>query len=290
MERTKAIASAALFAAIHLIFALLSSFIPGIELLLVTFLPLASAIYVLRNNNVGTIGFLVSTLLLCGLFNPIATLLYIFPAVIVGTVYGLLAKRKTNDDVIILSTILTELIGLVISILAIRLFFREQDLIDMLKDSMHLTNKQMLYFLPVLAIIISICQAIAVNTTLKNELKKLGYATPPFTHFSKLFYYVFPCLLALGIGFSFVNVTVSLFGLILSLLCSIPLIIEGYKAATGRKVYIYLTIQGVLLIGGIFPLWNILPNLYLGYLPHILFLPIIIISYISTFKKPKISA
>ncbi|MBE6124043.1 MAG: DUF2232 domain-containing protein [Erysipelotrichaceae bacterium] len=282
MNKIRSITNASLFAAIHVIFTVISQYLLGFELLLIVFLPLISAVYVLKNENQGTFAFVISTLLLCLIFNPINTLLYVLPAMVVGVVYGILAKNKCNQDTTIVVTVFTELISLVLSVLAIKLFYREYDLIDMFKDTFNLTSKQLSNVLPTIALVIAACQAIAVHTSLKNELKKLGYEFAPFTKFSKIFHFGFPFFVVFAIVFSFFFKPIAIISNILSLAFMVPLLIEGYS--DNQKLNLILIIQGIILIVVCFPLMNIIPLINYPMLLVIVSIPVFLTSYIKSFR------
>lgn len=283
MNKIRTITSASLFAAIHVIFTVISQYLLGFELLLIIFLPLISAVFVLKNESRGILAFVVSTTILCLLFNPINTLLYVVPAMIVGIVYGIMAKNKCSQDSTILVTILTELISLVISVLVIKLFYREYDLIDMFKETFSLSSRQLGNILPLVATVVAISQAVAVHTSLKSELKKLGYEFPPFTRFSRLFYYLFPVFTVLSLVFSFFWKPIAIVMNILSLLTMVPLLIEGYPKQ--KKLYITLIIQAILLLGVAFPLMNVIPLINYPLLLVVISIPVFLTSYINSFRQ-----
>ncbi len=283
MNKIRTITSASLFAAIHVIFTIISQYLLGFELLLIIFLPLISAVFVLKNESKGILTYTVSTTILCLLFNPINTLLYVVPAMIVGIIYGIMAKNKCSQDSTILVTVLTELISLVISVLVIKLFYREYDLIDMFKETFNLSSKQLGNILPIAAVLIALSQAVAVHTSLKSELKKLGYEFPPFVKFSRLFYYVFPFFTISALVFSFFWKPVAIIMNILCLLTMVPLLIEGYQKQ--KKVYITLIIQAVLLIGIVFPLMNVVPFINYPLLLVVISIPVFLTSYVNSFRQ-----
>ena len=283
MNKIKSITNASLFAAIHVIFTVISQYLLGFELLLIVFLPLVSSVFVLKNESKGILAFVVATTLLCLIFNPINTLLYVVPAMIVGITYGIMAKNKCSQDNTILVTILTELISLIISVLVIKLFYREYDLIDMFKDTFNLTSKQLGNTLPTVAVLLASCQAVAVHTSLKSELKKLGYEFPPFEKFSRLFYYLFPLTAVLALVFSFFYKPAAIVMNILTLLLLVPLLIEGYK--DNKKIYLMMGIQAILLIGVVFPLMGVIPLINYPLLLVVVSIPIFLTSYYKTFRQ-----
>lgn len=283
MNKIKSITNASLFAAIHVIFTVISQYLLGFELLLVVFLPLVSSVFVLKNEMEVIPSYMVATILLCLIFNPISALLYVLPAMIVGIMYGLMAKNKCSQDDTILVTVLTELISLILSVLVIKMFYREYDLIDMFKTTFNLTTKQLKNTLPTVAVLLATSQAVAVHTSLKSEIKKLGYEFPPFEKFSKSFYFLFPITTILALVFSFFYKPIAIIMNILTIFLMVPLLIEGYK--DNKKIYLMLGIQAILLIGVAFPLMGVIPLINYPLLLVIVSIPIFLTSYCKTFRQ-----
>ena len=275
MNKIKSITDAGLFAAIHLIFLLLFKLIPGFGIFLIILLPLASAIYVIKNDFKSSMLFVLSTLIICGIFFLSETPLYILPSLIVGITYGLLIKHEYEQDIILFATVFSELIGLCISVLFIKLL--GLDILETIKSLFSMSDKNFYATLPTFALLLSICQAFAVHISVNTELRKLGVHSKPFTKISKCFYYILPILILMQIGFSFLYKPVAYAFTVMVWIIAILIIINGYK----NTKYLYPTIiaQGVLIIVGVFPLMYVIPLVNIPLIFLIPFLPVFITSY-----------
>ena len=97
MKKNNYLTLGGLFVALHLLFVFISKVLAGSEFILVVFLPLLSTIYALKFNIKETIIFFIASFLLCVIFEPIAALIYVLPALICGTLYGVFRKRKVKE-------------------------------------------------------------------------------------------------------------------------------------------------------------------------------------------------
>lgn len=275
MNKIKSITDAGLFAAIHLIFLLLFKLIPGFGIFLIIILPLASAIYVIKNDFKSSLLFVVSTLIICGVFFLSETPLYILPSLIVGVTYGWMIKHKFQQDEILLATVFAELIGLCISVLFIKLL--GLDILQSIKSLFNVSNKTFRNTLPSFALLLSLCQALAVHISIKTELKKLGVHHQDYTKTSKWFYVLLPILVVLQILVSLLYKPIAYSITFIVIVMAILILLNGYK----HTKYLYPTIiaQGFLIIIGVFPLMSIIPLVNIPMLLLIPFLPVFITSY-----------
>ena len=108
-----------LFVSLHLIFILLSRVLVGSELILVLFLPLLSTIYALKFKKKEVTMFVIATFLLCLIFEPISSLIYVLPALICGTLYGELRKTRIKELSLVYITTMSHSLSLLISFLSI---------------------------------------------------------------------------------------------------------------------------------------------------------------------------
>jgi len=203
------------------------------------------------------------------------TPLYILPSLIVGITYGIMAKHNYAQDEILIVTIVSELIGLCISVLFIKLL--GLDILLTIKSIFSLSDKNFYAMLPTLALLLSICQAFAVHISLKTELKKLGVKIKDYNKISKWFYILLPIIISLQILFSLVYKPVAYSFTFLVWLNAIMILINGYKHT--KYLYPTLVIQGILIIVGVFPLMYVVPLINLPILLLIPFLPVFITSY-----------
>ena len=85
-----------LFTCLHALFLLINKLFAGSELLLVLFLPLLSTIYTMKSDNKHLIMFVISTILICSVFDIVGTFIYIIPSLISGILYGVLRKKSCS--------------------------------------------------------------------------------------------------------------------------------------------------------------------------------------------------
>ena len=275
MNKIKSITDAGIFAAIHLIFLLLFKLIPGFGIFLIILLPLASALYVIKNDFKSSLLFVVSTLIICGVFFLSETPLYVLPSLIVGIVYGLMIKHERPQDVILLVTTFAQLVGLCISVVFIKLL--GLDILESLQLLFNMKEKNFYGMLPTFALLIATCQAFAVHISIKTELKKLGVHHKEFRRISKVFYILLPIVILLQIGFSLVYKPVAYALTFLTWVIAALILLNGYF----KTKYLYPTIiaQGIITIIAVFPLMYIIPLVNMPIVLLIPFLPVFITSY-----------
>lgn len=164
-----------LFVALHIVFILLARFLPGSSLLLVIFLPLLSTIYTLKFNKKEVAMFIVATLFLCLIFEPVSALIYILPALICGVGYGILKKKNVKELSIIYITSLLHSISLLITFLFIGLLFKETDFFSVF--SMFIKKEGPPFYVCVYYVLMTlgVIEAFIVHFICDNELVKLGY-------------------------------------------------------------------------------------------------------------------
>lgn len=275
MNKIKSITDAGIFAAIHLIFLLLFKLIPGFGIFLIILLPLASALYVIKNDFKSSLLFVVSTLIICGVFFLSETPLYVLPSLIVGIVYGLMIKHELPQDVILLVTTFAQLIGLCISVVFIKLL--GLDILESIKLLFNMKEDNFHAMLPTFALLIATCQAFAVHISIKTELKKLGIRHKDFTRISKVFYILLPISILLQVGFSLLYKPVAYSFTFITWIIAALILLNGYF----KTKYLYPTIiaQGIITIIAVFPLMYVIPLVNMPMVLLIPFLPVFITSY-----------
>ena len=152
-----------LFAALHLIFLFFSTIFFGSEIILIIFLPLISSLYTLKTDLKSTIVFALSTIFLCIIFNPINTLIYIIPSLMVGIVYGFLNKNKIKELSMVYITTLFHFFALLFTIFIINTLFIEFDLFIILQDLFNTNRDNVLIILVNFLILLSIVQSFSTH-------------------------------------------------------------------------------------------------------------------------------
>ena len=172
----KTITYMALMAALNVLFALLSMFIPLAGLLLAIALPLTGALVALRCDLRYYPIYFAATLglsLIVTMQQLETTLFYIFPSLLLGLAFGALYKIKAGDPLVIIAASLVQLGLLYLTIILIDAIFMV-DFITSLLMLLGLEQEAMIdIILPTLLYVISLAQTTLTYIVMAPELKKL---------------------------------------------------------------------------------------------------------------------
>lgn len=175
MKKNNYLTLGGLFVALHLLFVFISKVLAGSEFILVVFLPLLSTIYALKFNIKETIIFFIASFLLCLIFEPVATLIYVLPALICGTLYGVFRKRKVKELSLLYLSSMSHSISLLISFLFISLMFKEVDFFSIFASFINKEGQAFYVCIYLFLILLGVLEAFVTHSITSNELKRLGY-------------------------------------------------------------------------------------------------------------------
>ena len=164
-----------LFITLHLVFIFLSRILVGSELLLVIFLPLLSTIYSLKFTKKETVMFLIATFLLCVIFEPVSTFIYVLPALICGTTYGILSKKKVNELSLVYISSLAHFASLFISFVFISLMFKEISFFEIFSTFIKKNGAELYASIYLILISLGVLESFCVHIISSNELERFGY-------------------------------------------------------------------------------------------------------------------
>ena len=167
-----------LMSTLNIIIAVVSSLVPIISIFLILILPLISVLVELFCKDryypiyaIATFGLsLVATL-----WNMETTIFYLLPSLIVGYIFGLLAKKRIPS---LYSILITSLIQLGLTMLFIPLinFIFDVDMVNFFKTIFKLTeSKNIDIIVPSFIFVISLIQMSLSNLIIKEEIKKIGF-------------------------------------------------------------------------------------------------------------------
>lgn len=175
MKKREYLSLGGLFIALHLVFILLSRFLPGSSLLLVIFLPLLSAVYTLKFNKKEVAMFLAATLFLCLIFEPISALIYVVPALICGVSYGILKKKNIKELTLVYASSVAHSFSLLVSFLFISLLFKEVEFFDIFSSFIKKEGAAFYCCIYLVLVVLGLIEAFILHLICDNELEKLGY-------------------------------------------------------------------------------------------------------------------
>ena len=164
-----------LFITLHLVFIFMSRIFVGSELLLVIFLPLLSTIYSLKFAKKETIMFFIATFILCVIFEPISTFIYVLPALICGTTYGILSKYKVKELSLVYISSLAHFLSLSLSFLFVSIMFKEVSFFEIFSNFINKDGDAFYASIYLILISIGVLEAFCVHIITSNELEKFGY-------------------------------------------------------------------------------------------------------------------
>ena len=130
-----------LFACLHVLFLVASKFIFGSELLLVLFLPLLSTIYTFKCDNKSILMFIISTILICFVFDFVSTFIYVIPSLLCGVMYGVLRKNKFKELELLCISGLTHMVSIAFSFFVIIFLFKEVEFMGLFEKIFSLNGE-----------------------------------------------------------------------------------------------------------------------------------------------------
>ena len=232
-----------LFACLHVLFLLLSKVIVGSELLLVLFLPLLSTIYTLKCDKKNIIMFIISTFLVCCIFDIVSTFIYVVPSLVSGVLYGVLRKYKFKELELLCVTGIGHFVSLFFSFLVIAILFKEVEFMDIFSSIFNLSGNELMVVSLLFLIVLGFCEAFLVHIVTDSELEKFASRVEKNKSVPKWF-----CLggflsFILFIILCFANNLYSVFPLVLSYIFIVPYIVFGiinckYKNLTIALVFL----------------------------------------------------
>ena len=232
-----------LFIALHLVFVLLSKFVPGSSLLLVIFLPLLSTIYTLKFNKDKVVMFVSATLFLCLIFEPVSTLIYIIPSLMCGVSYGVLRKKSMKELSLVYTSSLAHSISLLISFLFISILFKEVDFFVIFKSFISKEGSSFYALIYLTLMLLGVVESFILHMICNSELLKLGYQESEKEKETPLWMVV--SLIAFTLiyfSLSFINPIYTIYVIPFVICFSIPIVIEFINRNNAKWIYILVAL------------------------------------------------
>ena len=264
MKKNNYLTLGGLFVALHLLFVFISKALAGSELILVVFLPLLSTIYSLKFNIKETIIFFIASFLLCLIFEPVSTLIYVLPALICGCVYGIFRKKNVKELSLLYISSMAHSVSLLISFSFISLMFKEVDFFSIFSTFISKDGAAFYVCIYMFLILLGVLEAFVTHSITTSELKRLGYKdlerekdTPLWMNFALVGISLIYVVLA------FINPILTCYVMPFLLAFSIPNIVDFI--GEDKHKWIYFLVGG-LFFAIIFITKYVTPSLYPGML------------------------
>ena len=246
--KKNSVALGGLFAALHILFLVMSKFIVGSELLLVLFLPLLSTIYTLKSESKNVAMYVIATFLICIVFDFISTFIYVIPSIVCGIIYGVLRKRKFKELELLCVTGIVHMFTIAFSFLVIVLLFKEVDFLDIFEKVFSLKGENLFVVALLTLLVLGFCESFLVHVVTDNEISK--FATKVEKNEDVPFWFSFVCIvnfICFIVVYCF-NSVFSVFPMVVFFIFFIPYIIEGiinlkYKVITFTLMIVFSLIS-----------------------------------------------
>lgn len=241
---------AAIFAAIYIIMSALSLAFPFLDTIILIIMPIFATYYSARFNLKEIILFNITTVLLCFLVtisDPFFSLLYIFPTLFVGDIFGLLYKKKvpyyTSFFILAITFVFTNLFSYYFT----KIIYDIDLLKEIFRNAGFIRDFSLSFLL-----LFSMVEAFISQTLVREELKKFHFETVVEPTIPTYSYIINIILIILSVCFVklFVNLYLCLFVLVLS--TSSFSIIKFFKKIKYKSVF--FIILGICLVLGAIPI------------------------------------
>lgn len=225
------IAFSAIMVAINALASLLSSFVPLSSLFVVIFLPLVSAFASSLLKKIYMPIYLLASIaisLLSGMYDLSNVIFYIIPAIISGTLYGLLSSFRIPLGILIFLVSLLNM-GLNYLTLPILKAIYGVDFIESAITLIGLSDRPHIYeIVPCFIFVLSLVETSLSNLVIQLEFKKLNISRVDLV----ISWFIYPCMAivsaAFALGLGFVNLATGaiflLFSVYFTFLSLVPLI------------------------------------------------------------------
>ena len=238
------VALGGMFAGLHLVFLLFSKIVFGSELLMVVFLPLLSTIYTLKCDKKSVFMFVITTLLICFIFDFVSTFIYVIPSLICGVIYGFLRKKGCKELELLCLSGLAHTVSIAFSFLVIVLLFKEVNFLTVFEKIFSLEGEKLIVFSLLSLLVVGYCEAFLVHVVSDSELCKFMGGVEKNNSVPKWFIIPVSVSLVLFIILYFVNNLYSVLPMFILFIFFIPYIIEGmldlkYRTLTTILVVIF---------------------------------------------------
>ena len=253
--------------------------IPMIEGIILVIMPIFATYYAIKFSYKEIILFNICSLLICFLLSisdPFFTLLYIFPTLIIGDVFGITIKFKIKlfSSFIILT--LSYFLMNILSLYFTKIIYN----IDLLAYLLNNDQNLIQYFSLGLLFIISLVESILCISIVYNELKKLNIQIIMENLNTWYFEFLFIFCFILCLVFKFINFNIHFILFLLCLVILIPSFINFLKIYKHKNLFF--------IILGIFYIFSLVPiNLYLNstFIPILLLFPFFILEFAILCQK-----
>ena len=228
MRKVNAITLAGLMTGLHLLLVILFTYVPYtivFELFTYILAPLVSALYTLKAENKYVLIFGMATFIAGLLFNPIVTITYILPILIIGLSFGFMIKLGLDQLRIIYSMTIVYVLVFILTVLTLRLLYGLN--LDQIIISFLNLNNGNSYLIYVLLIVYGLLQALVITFVLKPEIKKFGYQIPPFKSIKLFDLVIFPIMFFIALIVPN-DYSLSFLVSISAVLTAFPILLFGY--------------------------------------------------------------
>lgn len=237
---TKTITFMAIMAAINVIFALLTAFVPFLSVALVIFLPLTSALVEIECKDkyfpiyaFGTIGLSIAATF----WNIDFTIFYVIPSILTGFIFGIMSKHKVSP---MFSVLAATSVQTVISFLFVPFieFLTGNNLIDIVFNLFKLPDVVKDYVL-VIFFLFSLVQIVLSYFAISYELKRFNVSQKKISEIPSFTWVLVLAAIVLSIPFLFIYKNVSYFFVILSLFFTFFIVYSTASNKRFKKLIIY---------------------------------------------------
>ena len=278
-QKIAAITYGSVFSVIYLLITILAMTIPMIEGIILVIMPIFATYYAIKFSYKEIILFNICSLLICFLLSisdPFFTLLYIFPTLIIGDVFGITIKFKIKPFSSFIILTLSYFLMNILSLYFTKIIYN----IDLLAYLLNNDQNLIQYFSLGLLFIISLVESILCISIVYNELKKLNIQIIMENLNTWYFEFLFIFCFILCLVFKFINFNIHFILFLLCLVILIPSFINFLKIYKHKNLFF--------IILGIFYIFSLVPiNLYLNstFIPILLLFPFFILEFAILCQK-----
>ena len=204
--------------------------------------------------------FLIATLFLCLIFEPVSALIYIVPALICGVSYGALKRKNMKELTLVYVSSIAHAFSLLVSFLFIGLLFKEVNFFDIFSSFIKKDGASFYACIYLVLMVLGVIEAFTLHIICDNELEKLGYEKAKEEENT-------PDWIVLGFIVSFISYIVTMFIEQVYTVYSLPFVIAFVSpifvefVRNNKRKWIYF-ICGTVMFFSIFLIGKVNPIIY----------------------------
>ena len=235
-KNIKAITDAGIIAALYLVITIISVYFYnltsiGCLIIMPIFIAYYSSVYNFKETLLTNLAIVITTLLI-GFVDPLYSLFYVIPSLLIGDLYGFLNKRNVGYYTTIFLQTITFSITNILSVILAEIIYETKIIEFIINDDLIIEN-----FSFSILFILSGAEAVLSTMFISEKLKKLNIIKNVEKKMPLYAYIAILSLFLLSVAFFFINHNVYFLLLTMTCIISIPVFADIFNKLKGKPLF-----------------------------------------------------